>query len=152
MDGIGEIIGRIADGRMGDDEATEFLRVVFDDGLAQDELVEMTLAMRDSGTKIDWIDDISRRVVDKHSTGGVGDKVSISLAPALAACGAAVRGAYALVLPTAKSTTRVRTPSARPCPGAKTWHAPRRTRHPMHQCDRRQPHGARRTQRRKTSH
>ena len=75
---------------MGDDKATEFLRVVFDDGLAQDELVEMTLAMRDSGTKIDWIDDIARRVVDKHSTGGVGDKVSISLAPALAACGAAV--------------------------------------------------------------
>ena len=90
MDGIREIIGRIADGRMGDDKATEFLRVVFDDGLAQDELVEMTLAMRDSGTKIDWIDDIARRVVDKHSTGGVGDKVSISLAPALAACGAAV--------------------------------------------------------------
>ena len=90
MDGIREIIGRIADGRMGDDEATEFLRVVFDDGLGQDELVEMTLAMRDSGTKIDWIDDIAGRVVDKHSTGGVGDKVSISLAPALAACGAAV--------------------------------------------------------------
>ena len=38
MDGIREIIGRIADGRMGDDKATEFLRVVFDDGLTQDEL------------------------------------------------------------------------------------------------------------------
>ena len=74
MDGIREIIGRIADGRMGDDETTEFLKVVFDDGLAQDELVEMTLAMRDSGTKIDWIDDIARRVVDKHSTGGWGTK------------------------------------------------------------------------------
>ncbi len=90
MDGIREIIGRIADGRMGDDEAAEFLRVVFEDGLPQDELVEMTLAMRDSGTKINWNQNISRRVVDKHSTGGVGDKVSVSLAPALAACGAAV--------------------------------------------------------------
>ena len=90
VNGIRGIIGRIADGGMGDDEATEFLRFVFDEGLTRDELVEMTLAMRDSGTKIDWIDDIARRVVDKHSTGGVGDKVSISLAPALAACGAAV--------------------------------------------------------------
>ena len=69
MGGIREIIGRIADGRMGDDEAAEFLRVVFEDGLQQDELVEMTLAMRDSGTKINWNQNISRRVVDKHSTG-----------------------------------------------------------------------------------
>ena len=78
MDGIREIIGRIADGRMGDDETTEFLKVVFDDGLAQDELVEMTLAMRDSGTKIDWIDDIARRVVDKHSTGGGGQSLYLT--------------------------------------------------------------------------
>ena len=89
MDGIREIIGRIADGRMGDDEAAEFLRVVFEDGLQQDELVEMTLAMRDSGTKINW----NQTFQDEWWTNtplGAGDKVSVSLAPALAACGAAV--------------------------------------------------------------
>ena len=44
--------------------------------------------MRDSGTVIDW--DLDRPVLDKHSTGGVGDKVSLPLAPIVAACGGAV--------------------------------------------------------------
>ena len=53
-----------------------------------DERVALTLAMRDSGTVLDW--DLPGPVVDKHSTGGVGDNVSLMLAPALAACGAFV--------------------------------------------------------------
>src|SRR5262245_11359845 len=57
-------------------------------GLNADERVALTTAMRDSGTVLDW--DLDRPVADKHSTGGVGDKVSLVLAPVLAACGAAV--------------------------------------------------------------
>src|SRR4051812_29998861 len=57
-------------------------------GADADERVQLTLAMRDSGTVLAW--DLGRPVVDKHSTGGVGDKVSLILAPILAACGGAV--------------------------------------------------------------
>src|SRR4029453_9532982 len=57
-------------------------------GLDASERRAPTTAMRDSGTVLTW--DLDRPVVDKHSTGGVGDKVSLILAPILAACGAAV--------------------------------------------------------------
>ena len=57
-------------------------------GMEMDERVALTEAMRDSGTVLNW--DIPGPVIDKHSTGGVGDNVSLMLAPALAACGAYV--------------------------------------------------------------
>ncbi|WP_230374298.1 thymidine phosphorylase [Pontivivens ytuae] len=57
-------------------------------GMAMDERVALTQAMRDSGTVVGW--DLDGPVIDKHSTGGVGDNVSLMLAPALAACGAYV--------------------------------------------------------------
>ena len=57
-------------------------------GLDAGERIALTTGMRDSGTVLAW--DLDRPVVDKHSTGGVGDKVSLILAPILAACGAAV--------------------------------------------------------------
>lgn len=65
-----------------------FAMAVFFRGLTLDERVALTLAMRDSGTVLSW--DLPGPVVDKHSTGGVGDNVSLMLAPALAACGAYV--------------------------------------------------------------
>ena len=46
----------------------------------------LTLAMRDSGTVLDW-SDLPGPALDKHSTGGIGDTVSLMLAPAIAACG-----------------------------------------------------------------
>jgi thymidine phosphorylase len=59
---------------------------VFFRDMTLDERVALTEAMRDSGTVLDW-SDLDGPVVDKHSTGGVGDNVSLMLAPILAACG-----------------------------------------------------------------
>lgn len=58
---------------------------IFLNGLNNDEKVDLTIAMRDSGDVLSW--DLDGPVVDKHSTGGVGDKVSLVLGPILAACG-----------------------------------------------------------------
>ncbi len=70
-----------------DDEVVAWLRGVFENGLDSAQTVALTEAMRDSGEILEWPTDWAHLVVDKHSTGGVGDKVSIPLAPALAACG-----------------------------------------------------------------
>nr|WP_221288518.1 thymidine phosphorylase [Amaricoccus macauensis] len=101
-----EIIIAKRDGRrLTDDEIRFFVRGLTDEtisegqvaalamaillrGLDIDERVALTLAMRDSGRVLHW--DLPGPVVDKHSTGGVGDNVSLMLAPALAACGAYV--------------------------------------------------------------
>jgi thymidine phosphorylase len=62
-----------------------FAMAVFFRGMDVEERVALTLAMRDSGETLVW--DLPGPVVDKHSSGGVGDNVSLMLAPALAACG-----------------------------------------------------------------
>ncbi len=59
---------------------------IFLNGMGRDEAVALTLAMRDSGRVLRW-PDMPGPVVDKHSTGGVGDKVSLLLGPMVAACG-----------------------------------------------------------------
>ena len=56
-------------------------------GLSRPETVALTKAMKDSGEVLSWPADWQGTLVDKHSTGGIGDKVSLPLAPALAACG-----------------------------------------------------------------
>lgn len=61
---------------------------IFLNGFNKEETVNLTLAMRDSGDVLKW--HLDGPVVDKHSTGGVGDKVSLMLGPILAACGAYV--------------------------------------------------------------
>jgi thymidine phosphorylase len=70
-------------------QAAAFAMAVFFRGMSRDETVALTLAMRDSGTVLNW-DGLGRPVADKHSTGGVGDNVSLMLAPIVAACGLAV--------------------------------------------------------------
>ncbi|MFJ1308249.1 thymidine phosphorylase [Agrobacterium sp. P15N1-A] len=70
-------------------QAAAFAMAVFFRGMNRDEMVALTLAMRDSGEVLSW-SDLGRPVADKHSTGGVGDNVSLMLAPIVAACGLAV--------------------------------------------------------------
>jgi thymidine phosphorylase len=85
---IGFLVGGITDGGLSDAQVGALAMAFFLRGLETGERVALTTAMRDSGTVLEW--DLDRPVVDKHSTGGVGDKVSLILAPVLAACGAAV--------------------------------------------------------------
>src|SRR5690606_27771800 len=79
----------LTDGRVNDAQAAAFAMAVYFQNLSLDERIGLTLAMRDSGRVLDW-SGLDGPVIDKHSTGGVGDNVSLMLAPILAACGAYV--------------------------------------------------------------
>lgn len=83
---IGEFIAGVTDGRVSEGQVAALAMAVFLNGMNREEAVALTLAMRDSGTVLDW-SHLGPAVVDKHSTGGVGDNVSLMLAPAIAACG-----------------------------------------------------------------
>lgn len=83
---VKEFIQGVADGSVPDYQATAYLMAVFLKGLSDEATVATTLAMRDSGRVID-LSRLCGSKVDKHSTGGVGDKVSIPLAPLVASCG-----------------------------------------------------------------
>ncbi|MGR3342637.1 MAG: thymidine phosphorylase [Paracoccaceae bacterium] len=78
----------LADGSVSDAQAGAFAMATCLNGLSLGERAALTLAMRDSGDVMVW--DLPGPVVDKHSTGGIGDCVSLLLAPALAALGAYV--------------------------------------------------------------
>jgi thymidine phosphorylase len=78
----------LTDGSIGEGQIAAFAMAVFFRGMERDEAVALTLAMRDSGTVLDW-SHLNAPALDKHSTGGVGDNVSLMLAPAIAACGGA---------------------------------------------------------------
>ena len=78
-----------ARGEVADEQMSALLMAIFFRGLDGAELRTWTAAMIASGDRLD-LSSISRPTVDKHSTGGVGDKVSLILAPLVAACGAAV--------------------------------------------------------------
>ena len=85
-DELSEFARGLVSGTVSDAQAGAFAMAVCVHGLSEDERVGLTLAMRDSGNVQQW--DLPGPVLDKHSTGGIGDNVSLILAPALAACGA----------------------------------------------------------------
>jgi len=80
----GVTAGTVSEGQVG-----AFAMAVLFNGMSREEAVALTLAMRDSGDVLDW-SDLPGPVADKHSTGGVGDNVSLMLAPIVASCGAYV--------------------------------------------------------------
>lgn len=85
-DELSEFARGLVSGTVSDAQAGAFAMAVCVHGLSEEERVGLTLAMRDSGNVQQW--DLPGPVLDKHSTGGIGDNVSLILAPALAACGA----------------------------------------------------------------
>lgn len=88
-DDIAQMVRGISNGSASDAQIAAFAMAVLLNGMARDEAAALTMAMRDSGDVFNW-SDLPGPVVDKHSTGGVGDNVSLMLAPIVAACGAYV--------------------------------------------------------------
>ncbi len=86
---IREFLAGVTDNSIPDYQVAAMLMAIFFRGLADEELAAWADAMLHSGEVVD-LGDVSAPKVDKHSTGGVGDKISIPLAPAVAACGVAV--------------------------------------------------------------
>ena len=82
---IEHFIEGLTAGRVTEGQAASFAMAIFFQGLSVPERVALTRAMMNSGTVLTW--DLPGPVLDKHSTGGVGDTVSLALGPAVAACG-----------------------------------------------------------------
>jgi thymidine phosphorylase len=88
---IGFFVRGLTDGSISEGQVAAFAMAVFFRGMNMDERVVLTRSMAQSGRVVDWsAANLAGPVLDKHSTGGVGDKVSLMLAPLVAACGGCV--------------------------------------------------------------
>ncbi|WP_337060138.1 thymidine phosphorylase [Kineococcus sp. G2] len=83
------VIDAYTRGEVAEEQMSALAMAVFLNGMSREEISRWTAAMIASGSRLDFTD-LPRPSVDKHSTGGVGDKVTLPLAPLVAACGAAV--------------------------------------------------------------
>ena len=85
---IAAFVAGITDGSISEGQVAAFAMAVFFRGMAMEERIALTRAMMKSGTVLDWSgENLPGPIVDKHSTGGVGDKISLMLGPMAAACG-----------------------------------------------------------------
>ncbi|MEQ9328513.1 MAG: thymidine phosphorylase [Rhodospirillales bacterium] len=87
-DEVRAFVAGMTDGSIAESQVSAFAMAVFFRGMSMDERIALTRAMTESGRRMDWRELwLDGPVVDKHSTGGVGDKVSLVLAPLLASRG-----------------------------------------------------------------
>lgn len=85
---IGFFINGMVDGSISESQVSALAMAIYFQGMNRSECVALTQSLQNSGTTLEWKTlDLGGPVVDKHSTGGVGDKVSMVLAPMLASCG-----------------------------------------------------------------
>jgi thymidine phosphorylase len=85
------LMAGLVDGTVSDAQIAAFAMAVYFRGMTRSECASLTLAMTHSGRVLDWSTaGLDGPVLDKHSTGGIGDKVSLVLAPVVAACGGQV--------------------------------------------------------------
>jgi thymidine phosphorylase len=85
---VADLVRGIVDGSMSDGQVAAFAMAVYFRGMTLDECASLTRATANSGARLSWSRaDLGGPVLDKHSTGGIGDKVSLVLAPLVAACG-----------------------------------------------------------------
>ena len=83
---IDYIVNSYLNNKISNEDMTDWLKAILNHGMNIDETIAYTSSIINSGTKIKF-DNLNGYIVDKHSTGGIGDKVSIILGPILAACG-----------------------------------------------------------------
>ena len=94
-DEINYFIGKLQKGEISEPQAAAVMSYIYTNGLTEEEILNLSLAMAESGDMLD-LSDIAENIVDKHSTGGIGDKVTILLMPILAS----------LNIPVAKMSSR----------------------------------------------
>ena len=87
---VDHFVRGLVDQSWSDAQAAAMAMALFLEGMSHEETVALTEAMTRSGAVLDWSNAFPGPILDKHSTGGVGDKVSLVLAPVVAACGGIV--------------------------------------------------------------
>ena len=87
-DEIYSFIDKLNNNNLSEGQVAAFAMTIFFQGMNKKEIVNLTHSMKNSGNVLKWNKfNLPGPIIDKHSTGGVGDKVSLILAPLLAACG-----------------------------------------------------------------